>query len=258
MGYYLLLPAKDEAQALSQLIPEAQAEGLAVVVCDDGSQDGTGEVARALGAQVLPHETNRGLAQALRTLLDYATDALEETDIAVLADADGTMSPKDARRLAEALDLLGADVVIGSRYEKGGGQEGVPLLRQVFSWGARVYLGLTLALPGVTDYTTGFRAYRVAFLKAYRDHFPYWFMGQGFTAQTELLFRAYHFLGAKVWEIGAPIHYSRKAGASKMRLWRTVKEYLRLGAWGLGMRLVRRAAERRAKAGARRKERRRG
>lgn len=236
MACYLLLPAKDEAEALSALIPEARREGLEVVVCDDGSTDATAEVAEREGALVLRHPRNLGLAEALRTLLDWAVNSLEERDVVVLADADGTMLPKDARRIGEAVELLVADVVIGSRFRPGGGEIGVPPVRRLLSFGARLYLGLTLGIAGVTDYTTGFRGYRVGFLKRYKEAFPHWFESRGFTAQTELLLLAYYRLGARVAEIGAPIRYDRKKGASKMRILRTARAYLELGWRGLALR----------------------
>lgn len=76
----------------------------------------------------------------------------------------------------------------------------------------------------------------MGFLKRYKEAFPHWFESQGFTAQTELLLLAYYGLGARVAEIGAPIRYDRKKGASKMRILRTIRAYLELGWRGLALR----------------------
>lgn len=233
MKVHLLLPAKDEAQALSRLLPQARQLGMEVVVCDDGSQDGTGEVARKLGALVLAHGTNRGLAEALRTLFRWAVDHLENHQVVLTMDADGTMPLEGGEKVVEALLLTGSDIAIGSRFRPGGGEVGVPPLRRALSLGARWYLSLTAGIPGVSDYTTGLRAYRVGFLRQYEEVFPFYFRSKGFSAQTELLVRAYHRLGARVVEVGVPILYHEKAGASKMRVLRTAKEYLHLGMWAL-------------------------
>lgn len=255
MGIYLLLPAKDEAPALRKLIPEAQELGMRVVVCDDGSQDGTGAVARELGATVLTHEENRGLAEALKTLFRFATRHLDEEDVVLTMDADGTMPVMGGLKVAEALVLVDADIAIGSRFRPGGGEHGVPPLRRFLSRGARAYLSLMAGVPGITDYTMGLRAYRVRFLQEYEALFPLWFKSQGFSAQTELLVRAYWVLGARVVEVGVPVFYGAKEGPSKMRVLKTIREYLRLG-WEAfllrrreGERLAGQAGKGRRKAG---------
>lgn len=223
---YLLLPAKDEEAAIGDLVRRGIAAGMRVVVCDDGSEDGTARKARAAGALVLSHPRNLGLAEAIRTLLNWAADHLEDPDWAVTMDADGTMAPEDALLLADHLGK--APIVIGSRFAPGGKEEGVPLFRKLLSRGASAYFRLMAGLP-VKDYTSGFRAYRAGFLKAYRKRFPAWFDAPGFSAQTELLLRAGLLMEAQVVEVGLPFRYDRKEGPSKMRVLRTVREYLRLG-----------------------------
>jgi dolichol-phosphate mannosyltransferase len=224
----LLLPAKDEAENLPRLVPAAFDAGYArVVVCDDGSTDGTAEVAHGLGAEVLRHERNLGLAQAHRTLLDFASEHLGEDELAVFMDADGTMDPKAAFLGAELMEEKGAEIAIGSRYAPGGGVSGLPPSRLLYSLGARLLFQALHPIPGVRDYTSGYRIYRPAFLRRYREVYPRWFDSPGFTAQTELLLRA-HALGAKAVEFPIRIAYEAKRGASKMRAFRTAREYLLL------------------------------
>jgi len=228
---YLMLPAKDEASNLVRLLPKAASLGLLAVVCDDGSSDNTAEVAKEMGAVVLRHESNLGLAEALKTLIRYATDHLKDNDTVVFMDADNTMDPESALRLIEA--LRGADIAIGSRFVPGGGVSGLSPIRQWLSLGARVFFSLVTNLP-VQDYTSGFRAYRVSFLKDYEAFFPSLFASQGFAAQTELLLRSALQLGAEVVEVPIHISYERKEGVSKMKVMRTVKEYLALGLSAMG------------------------
>jgi len=230
MRLVLLLPAKDEAENLPRLVPTALEAGYGrVVVCDDGSDDGTAEVAQRLGAQVLRHERNLGLAQALRTLLNFASDHLEADELAVFMDADATMDPKAAFLGARLMAEEEADLAIGSRYAPGGGVSGLPRVRALYSLGARLLLQTLHPIPGVRDYTSGYRLYRPSFLRRYREAHPYWFESPGFTAQTELLLRA-HALGAKAVEFPIRIAYEAKRGGSKMRTFRTAKEYFLL-AW---------------------------
>jgi len=226
----LFLPAKDEAENLPRLVPAALEAGYAqVVVCDDGSTDGTAEVAHRLGAEVLRHERNLGLAQALRTLLDFASERLKEDELAVFMDADSTMDPKAAFLGARLVEEKGADLAIGSRYAPGGGVSGLPLSRALYSFGARLLFQALHPIPGVRDYTSGYRLYRPTFLRRYREAYPRWFDSPGFTAQTELLLRA-HALGAKAVEFPIRIAYEAKRGGSKMRVLRTAREYFLL-AW---------------------------
>ncbi|MCX7851128.1 glycosyltransferase family 2 protein, partial [Thermus sp.] len=150
MADYLLLPAKDEAEALPWLLDRAQGVGLIPVVCDDGSRDGTAAVARGAGAVVIQHQENRGLAEALRTLFRFALEEGRPGDLFLLMDADGTMDPALFPRMREALLERGAEVVVASRY-LGGGALGLSPLRQALSLGARVYFSLlfpsTCAFP---------------------------------------------------------------------------------------------------------------
>jgi dolichol-phosphate mannosyltransferase len=230
MKLALLLPAKDEAENLPRLVPAAFEAGYArVVVCDDGSTDETAEVAYRLGAEVLRHEKNLGLAQALRTLLDFASEGLDGDELAVFMDADGTMDPKAAFLGVRLMEETGADLAIGSRYAPGGGVSGLPPSRALYSLGARLLFQALHPIPGVRDYTSGYRLYRPSFLRRYRKAYPRWFDSPGFTAQTELLLRA-HALGTKAVEFPIRIAYEAKRGESKMRVFRTAKEYLLL-AW---------------------------
>lgn len=222
---WLLLPAKDEEDNIGSLVRSAKRLGYRVVVCDDGSVDRTAHEARRAGATVLAHETNQGLAQALRTLFNHFLAHGAPGDWAVTMDGDGTMSPKDGLRLLEAGLREGADVVIGSRYR--GKTRGIPPLRWVYSYGARFLFALLLPIPGVTDYTTGFRAYRYEFLQRYAQRHPTYFRARGFSASTELLLRARE-LGPKVVEVGVHLDYGSKGGRSKMRVLKTTLEYLRL------------------------------
>lgn len=228
-GVWLLLPAKDEEENLGSLVSRAVALGYRVLVCDDGSADATAEVAARSGAQVVRHERNLGLAEALRTLFDRFVEEGREGDWAVVMDADGTMSPEEGLALVGMGRRMGADIVVGSRYR--GGYRGIPLYRQLLSLGARLFFTLVHPVPGVTDYTTGFRAYSHAFLQRYRSLHPRYFATESFAASTELLLRASR-LGAKVVEGAGTVRYDLKRGRSKMRVLRTAKEYLRV-AWSL-------------------------
>jgi len=225
----LMLPAKDEAANLRSLIPRAYEVGVSrVVVCDDGSTDETAEVARSLKAAVLRHPENRGLAGALRTLLDWGVEHLKSNDKMVFMDADGTMDPMAAVHALDDPAVRLSEVAIGSRFQKGGGVVGLPRHRQLFSHLVSLFFRATHPIDGVRDYTSGFRIYEVGFLQYYRTVFPFWFSTDGFPAQTELLIRS-SWLGAQIAEFPLVIEYRAKLGSSKMRVWRTMRDYFAVG-----------------------------
>lgn len=222
---WLLLPAKDEEANLRSLLPQAKALGYEIVVCDDGSVDGTAKVAKEAGALVIRHPRNQGLGAALATLFDYFLERAPSNSWAVVMDADGTMPLETGLEMVATGDITHADIVIGSRYR--GSAKGVPFSRWFLSLGARWTFSLLAPIPGITDYTIGFRAYRWPFLWAYRMQYPGYFDARGFSAQTELLLRA-RSMRPKVVEVGIHLNYGAKRGRSKMRVTQTAREYLRL------------------------------
>lgn len=229
MGSYLLLPAKDEAEALPWILERARRVGLIPVVCDDGSQDATAAVAKREGAVLIRHPENRGLAEALRTLFRFALEKGRPGDLFLVMDADGTMDPVFFTRMRQALLASGAEVVVASRY-LGGGAVGLSPFRQALSLGARAYFSLLFPSLGLTDWTTGWRLYAWEFLDRYARAYPFLFRSRGFAAQTEMILRGARLVPpVQVVEVGGTVQYGRKAGPSKMRLLRTAWEYLFLG-----------------------------
>lgn len=222
----LALPAFNEAQALSLLIPQARSLGLGVWVVDDGSSDGTAELAASLGAEVRRHPQNQGLAAALRTLFLWALEDPPADALLATMDADATMSPAQIPTMARLSILEDLDVVVASRYQPGAVVRGVPPHRLLFSWGARALFSLLKPVPGLSDYTSGFRLYRVEALKVLHREYPPLFDSLGFAAQTEMALRLAR-LGMRFGEVPIELDYSRR-GCSRMHLGPALREYLRL------------------------------
>lgn len=229
----MLLPAYNEAQNLPALLSDldalAAARALRVLVVDDGSQDGTGEVARGWSGPsrpvVVAHERNRGLGAALRTGVGAILDRCQIQDVVVTMDADGSHRPSQIPQMLEEI-RTGADVVIASRYRPGSRVRGVPPVRRLESLGARVLLSVLFPMEGVRDYTCGYRAYRVALLRRAHDHYGYrWITSRGFAATAELLLTLRPFRPV-VREVPIDLRYDLKRGTSKMVPGRTVREYL--------------------------------
>jgi uncharacterized membrane protein YbhN (UPF0104 family) len=160
----VVIPAfneRDNLPATLEAVPRALVPGLRVVVVDDGSTDGSGDVAAAHGADVVVrHPGNRGLGAALRTGLAQARAM--DARAAVYLDADGEYDPAQLPKLLAALEA-GADYVLGSRYR--GVRAGQRLSRNVAN---RVFTAALCVAAGrrISDGQTGYRAFSARALAA--------------------------------------------------------------------------------------------
>lgn len=236
---WVVLPAYNEEKSLPALlsaIDEAMFDtGLAykILVMDDGSTDRTGEVAREVAARLdLPlvmerHAKNLGLGMTIRDGLLKAAELADPKDILVTMDADNSHSPELILRMVR-LAREGYDVVIASRYRQGSRIRGVPLLRRALSyWGSWLFR-LMFPIPGVRDYTCGYRAYKAhVFKKVLERYGPEFFDQEGFQAMVDILLklRREDLLFA---EVPFVLRYDLKEGESKMRVARTIKNTLAL------------------------------
>jgi dolichol-phosphate mannosyltransferase len=237
---WIVLPAYNEAAALPPLLDAirglAQGAGTAVgvwrvIVVDDGSQDGTAATAEGfkgrLALEILKHPRNFGLAAAVRTGLDAAAQRAAADDVIVTMDADNTHRPEQVPAMVAALED-GADIVIASRYVAGAVQSGVPPHRSFLSAGIGWLLRARFGLPGVRDYSCGFRAYRAGLLQqALAAYGARLIESQGFVVMTELLVKLAPWR-PRIVEIPLDLRYDRKIGPSKMPTGRTIAGYLRL------------------------------
>ena len=164
----VIIPTYNEAQNLERLVPTILGQGpFDILIVDDNSPDGTGEVAEKFARQfagrvsVLHRAGKQGLASAYLAGFDYVL-AQGYQQIFTM-DADFSHDPSRLPALRAA--LAGADVVLGSRYVSGGGTRHWPLLRRLLIQGGSAYAGLVLGLP-IRDLTGGFKGFRRQVLEA--------------------------------------------------------------------------------------------
>jgi dolichol-phosphate mannosyltransferase len=206
------LPTYNERENLEAMLRALAPYGVRVLVIDDNSPDGTGEIADRL-AEELPfvsvlHRTRKeGLGPAY--LAGFKRALADGADYVVEMDCDFSHRPTDLPRLIAACDA-GADLALGSRYVDGGGTENWGLARRVISLGGSVYARLVLGL-GFRDLTGGFKCYRRAVLERIDLDA---IQSKGYAFQIEGTYRTVR-AGFKVVEV--PITFvDRTAGVSKM------------------------------------------
>jgi dolichol-phosphate mannosyltransferase len=244
------MPAYNEAEAIGPLLEkivatlEAAEQEYRVVVVDDGSRDATADLVREKAAahqgpdgespiRLVQHKRNQGLAAAMRTAFREACALADPEDTIVTLDADETHTPDHIPGMVHALQE-GADVVVASRYRRGAAETGVSFPRRLFSLGARILCTFLFHLPGVRDYTSGYRAYRAGLLQSALAHYGDRFIeARGFAATMEILLKLRRFR-PRFAEVPLALRYDLKPGASKLRLGRTLADYARVIGRALG------------------------
>jgi dolichol-phosphate mannosyltransferase len=231
----VVIPTYNEVENLDRILDRLHAAVPAAdaLVVDDGSPDGTGELAekRAAGdsrVHVLHRSAKSGLGPAYVAGFSWAR--ANGYDVLVEMDADGSHPPEQLPRLLAA--LADADLVLGSRYLPGGAVEDWPVHRLLLSRAGNAYTRWALRLP-LRDATGGYRAVRGELV----DRLPFdEVASQGYCFQVDWAWRAWR-TGARVVEV--PITFTERAfGRSKMSGSIVGEALVRVTVWGLRDRLA--------------------
>jgi dolichol-phosphate mannosyltransferase len=251
----VVVPTYNEIESLEAIVERLHAAvpEAGVLVVDDASPDGTGELADKLAAgdprvHVLHREGKAGLGPAY--VAGFRWGRAHDFDVLVEMDADGSHAPEQLPLLLDA--LADADLALGSRYLAGGEVRHWPMYRQALSRGGNLYTRWALRLP-LSDATGGFRAARGTLV----DRLPFdEVASQGYCFQVDWAWRASR-AGARIAEV--PITFTERAfGRSKMSGSIVAEALVRVTVWGLRDRLadwlpgrVRRSVPQRARDGGR-------
>lgn len=231
---YIIIPTYNEKENIENLVREIfkqQIDNLHILIVDDNSQDGTGQIAdklsRELPVEVLHRPGKLGLGSTYRDGFEYAIE--HGADFIFEMDADFSHQPQDILRLREAAKA-GVDLVIGSRKIKGGKILGWNFKRKLYSngamWFARILLGLK-----TRDITAGFRCFRAETLRKinYEN-----IKSNGYAFQVEMVYKIEK-SGLKIVEL--PVTFpDRQLGQSKLNkkdIWEFFKTIFRLKFYNL-------------------------
>lgn len=146
------IPAYNEEKTIAKVVLLVQKQVDAIVVCDDGSEDLTADIAQSLGATVIRHGKNLGYGAAIQSLFRKAME--KDADVIITLDADGQHYPEEIPRLTQPILDGEADIVIGSRFL--GEHNNVPAYRR---FGIKLITKLSNRSRNFSDSQCGFRAY---------------------------------------------------------------------------------------------------
>ncbi len=234
----IVLPAFNEAKSLKVLLPDLiktlKAERLdsTIYVIDDGSTDGTERIVNTFSRRfpqikLIVHRTNKGLAEAINTGFKTALAKSKNGDILITMDADNTHLPGLIIRMVRLINE-GNDIVVSSRFVSGSRVRGVPLFRRLLSRTSGIIFKILFPIDGVSDYTCGFRAYRVGIIKKGIGIYGVKFISEkGFSCMVDILLKLRR-LDPICVEVPMILRYDLKKGKSKMDVGKTIAETLQL------------------------------
>lgn len=229
----VIVPTFNERESLTSILSAicAITPGVDVLVVDDNSPDGTGQLAEEFArahpsVQVLHRDVKRGLGPAYIAGFNWALD--RHYDWVVQIDADGSHDPRVIPTLLAVARGVTADLVLGSRWVTGGRVDGWSGVRQFVSRTGNAFARFALG-SRLRDMTAGFRVLRVETLR--QVHLET-IASSGYCFQIEIADRIEQ-LGGTIIE--HPITFvERVAGRSKMHLGIVVEALVRISGWGIG------------------------
>lgn len=237
--YVIGLPAYNEEKNIAKLLDKinnlkpALGNRLHVIIVNDGSTDGTEAVLRRYEEQYgyinyINHPRNMGLGNVMNTIFQYAACNFNDQDILITFDADNTHNPNIIPYMIDVLNSKHLDIVIASRFAKGGKEIGLSRIRKIYSRGAMVFCRLIFHIDNVRDYSCGYRAYNIGYLKKLITTYGGKLVSsRGFECMVEILSKAGK-LGVNVDEYPLVLEYNLKEGQSKMHIIKTIMGYMRL------------------------------
>jgi dolichol-phosphate mannosyltransferase len=216
---------------------------LHVLLVDDGSTDGTSDLARKLGKSldlaILRHEKNLGPGRAFATAFTQLGKKLGADDLVITMEGDNTSRLELIKQMIMRLQE-GFDVILASPYMYGGGIRNTSAFRVFMSTMANLFVKELLGLNGILTVSSFFRLYTGRFLKKMQSIYGAGIIERpGFECMTEMMMKMV-MINTNLSEIAMVVDTHARVGRSRMHIWRTVRGYLAL--WSLKRKWQRMAA----------------
>jgi len=233
---FYILPCYNESLNLNKLLKDfinffkSKAMLIKLIVIDDGSKDNSIKIIhefkknnfhKNISIKILKHKKNMGLGRALKTGFEYCFFKGKNDDILISMDTDNSHTIDLSYKMIKKLIFDKYDVVIASRYQKNSKIEGLNLMRIFLSFGAAILYKIFFPIKNVTDYTSGFRAFKVGPIKKAWKQNKKFFSEKGFSASADILLKLYKYK-LRFFELPINLRYDLKKGESKMKVINTI------------------------------------
>lgn len=233
-----IIPVYNEEENISKLLYKTSEKmkemnlSYKVIVINDGSTDNTVKMVEVLKdkipVEIYSHYPNRGVGEAFRVGFRKTLELSKDGDIIVTKEADNTSDLNILDELISKIDE-GYDLALASCYAKEGAVLGTTLFRRILSRGANTLLKLVVPLKNIHTYSSFYRAYNSrALKKLYGLYAGNIIEEDGFECMVELLIKFSRNGGFKITEVPMTLDGSRRAGRSKMKIFRTTKGFLKV------------------------------
>ena len=231
------LPAFNEEKAIEKVFLsiinlKKKIKKIKVIVLNDGSNDKTLFNARKfqkkLNIKIINNKKNKGLGNALYTLILFFKKKSIGDDKLVLMDCDNTHDPNQIITMLRKVEKKDNFVVIASRFQKGSLVKNVPFLRNILSLTAFIIFNIFFMTKGIRDFTSGYRLYDKKTIENFFSIIGNKYLPTaGFEMQLEILLKLRK-TNINFFEIPIILDYKKKPTASKMNVIKTIFNYLKL------------------------------
>ena len=233
---YYVLPCYNESLNLHKLLKDftnffkTKVIQIKIVIIDDGSKDNSIAIInkfkknnfyKNISIKILKHKKNKGLGEALKTGFEYCFLKGKKNDVLVSMDTDNSHTVNLSYRMANKIIFDKYDIVIASRYQKNSKITGLNFMRKFLSFAAALLYKIFFPIKNVSDYTSGFRAFKLGpITNAWKKNKKF-FSEKGFSASADILLKLYKYK-LEFFEVPIDLRYDLKKGESKMKVFNTI------------------------------------
>jgi len=233
---FYVLPCYNESLNLDKLLRDftiffkSKIIQIKIVIIDDGSKDNSITIInkfkknnfyKNISIKVLKHKKNKGLGEALKTGFEYCFLKGKKNDVLVSMDTDNSHTVNLSYKMANKIIFEKYDIVIASRYKKHSKIAGLNFMRKFLSFAAALLYRIFFPIKNVSDYTSGFRAFKLGPITNAWKQNKRFFSEKGFSASADILLKLYKYK-LEFFELPIDLRYDLKKGESKMKVINTI------------------------------------